>query len=563
MGIFDIVKNKKVIEEIGDNEQIDTQSEKVEEYEVAIQGEKKKYCYMVVNRDNDVIFDKNGNPYFITVDEGSAPEWPKNWPQDVVRNARLDKELREEIKKDDQGNQSKEVKKRAKQQQKKDAKSKLLKKLEERISAKKMQNLEKKDENIKDQVIDPKVQEAPRGCKEEMEENCKAEASISQVEVVEKGSSGREKEADEVVKKSSMNETNNNEISSNINLTAVTSCVEKNAKQLSEDLTANVEDLIEVINKNGDKNFEKIGLYIDDRSKRICDTTKRTASDVARDISQKTQKHVENIVNRVNENGRSISESQDKILSKVNTVGKRVTELSESVEGIEGNLHRLNQLDEITELLSDKGLTMSRDIPPINADEEDIINLVRYSLKITEQLGYAARDLIRKQEVFKSQEKSNANEQLVMEQRIAKAHTEGIEEGKKAFIKHLLSKYEDVDTLRESDNNHVHAIWTLLTELGVSIDGEGYYEKGKEIELAESDIERMMGIYSKFEGAGKYRVLRTGLCFQGEILCNAIFERIAEAAETAVPEEEISKEKVFEEANKNVSESELVTEENE
>lgn len=323
-----------------------------------------------------------------------------------------------------------------------------------------------------------------------------------------------------------------------MDLSAVTACVEKNAKQLGEDLTTSVDDLIEIINNNGNENNGVIKSYVEAQAKRICDTTLRAASDADRDITQKTQKYAENIVSRVNENGRSIGESQEKLLSKVNGVGKRVTDLGESVEGIEGKLSRLEQLDEIAELLRDKGLNISRDIPPVNADEEDIINLVRYSQKITEQLGYAARDLIRKQEAFKSQEESNANEQRMMEQKIAKAHAEGVEEGKKAFVKQLLSKYEDVDTIRESDNNHVHAIWTLLMELGVSIDGEGYYEKGKGIELTASDIEKMMGTYSKLEDAGKYRVVRTGLCFQGEILCKAAFEKVTETAEPEAPKAE-------------------------
>ena len=63
-------------------------------------------------------------------------------------------------------------------------------------------------------------------------------------------------------------------------------------------------------------------------------------------------------------------------------------------------------------------------------------------------------------------------------------------------------------------------------ELGVLIDGNGYYEKGKEIDFTDADIERLIGTYSKLEGAGKYKVVKTGLSFRGEIICKSEFEKI-------------------------------------
>ena len=46
----------------------------------------------------------------------------------------------------------------------------------------------------------------------------------------------------------------------------------------------------------------------------------------------------------------------------------------------------------------------------------------------------------------------------MMDQKIAKAHEDGVLEGKKAFVKQLISKYEDIDTIREAENNHIHVI---------------------------------------------------------------------------------------------------------
>ena len=524
-------KKKPEEEKIQDSDQINTQAEAEEEEVVVAQGEKKRYLYMAVDKDQKVILKNNGEPYFSTTVEGTAPDWPK----EIRHKAQTDIALRVELAEPAEGLSKKKDEKRKIRD---NAKKQLFKMGAERIAAaKEMQNPVKNNENNSEQVIDPKIQETPKEKPVEQTDSAKHEETSAQKEVVAEASVATEKKSEEAPEATESTKPVQG-ATANMDLSAVTACVEKNAKQLGEDLTTSVDDLIEIINNNGNENNGVIKSYVEAQAKRICDTTLRAASDADRDITQKTQKYAENIVSRVNENGRSIGESQEKLLSKVNGVGKRVTDLGESVEGIEGKLSRLEQLDEIAELLRDKGLNVSRDIPPVNADEEDIINLVRYSQKITEQLGYAARDLIRKQGAFKSQEESNANEQRMMEQKIAKAHAEGVEEGKKAFVKQLLSKYEDVDTIRESDNNHVHAIWTLLMELGVSIDGEGYYEKGKEIELTASDIEKMMGTYSKLEDAGKYRVVRTGLCFQGEILCKAAFEKVTESAEPEAPKAE-------------------------
>lgn len=526
-------KKKPKEDKIQDSDQINTLAETEEEEIVAVQGEKKRYLYMAVDKEQRVILKNNGEPYFSTTVEGTEPDWPKG----IRHRAQTDIELRVELAEPAEG-LSKKRKEDEKRKIRDNAKEQLLKMGAERIAAaKEMQNPVKNNENNSEQVVDSKIQEAPKEKPVEDTDSAKPEETSIPKKVLAEASETTEKKSEETPKGAASDKPDH-EVVANVDLSVVTACVERNAKQLSDDITANVDDLIEVINNNGVENAKEIKKSVEAQAKNVCDTALRAASEAGRDITQKAQKYAENIVSRVNENSRSIGESQDKILSKVNGVGKRVTDLGESVEGIEGKLSRLEQLDEIAELLRDKGLTISRDIPPVNADEEDIINLVRYSQKITEQLGYAARDLIRKQEAFKSQEESNANEQRMMEQKIAKAHSDGVEEGKKAFVKQLLSKYEDIDTIRESDNNHIHAIWTLLMELGVSIDGEGYYEKGKEIELAASDIEKMIGTYSKLEDAGKYRIIRTGLCFQGEILCKAAFEKVIETAEPEAPRAE-------------------------
>ena len=108
----------------------------------------------------------------------------------------------------------------------------------------------------------------------------------------------------------------------------------------------------------------------------------------------------------------------------------KIDEVCEATEMMEGKLTKRDQLEAIVSILSEKGVEISRDFPPTCEEEEDIINLVRYSKKITEQLGYAARELIRKKAHYDSKDQSLANEQAVTEKKIFDARAEGIAEGK-------------------------------------------------------------------------------------------------------------------------------------
>lgn len=485
-------------QKINNNENTDKEEGKVDKTE-----SKKKYMYIALDVEGNVIVDQKGGIFTRVVEEGSSPEWP-----DIIRNFAdkvvIDKELRVEVP-DTPSNLSKKDRDKSKREIRDNAKVKLQEIAADRIEKAKALA----DEKTKQEPTNTVQQEQKIVENNSSEERVKEKIEEKKVTLLEEKPQKEEKAVP--IEK---NEAN------------IVAAIKVTGDQLNEDIVTAVEDILDTMAANSVETVTSIKNGVASQAKHIIDTTVRTVNETAQTTFQKIQKSAENIIGSVNDTKRSISETQDKLVSKVNAVGKRVTDMGESIEGIEGNLHRLDQLDTITELLQNKGLTMSMEIPPVNADEEDIINLVRYSQKITEQLGYAARDLIRKQEAFKSQEEGNANEQKMIEQKIAKAHDGGVLEGEKSFVKQLISKYEDIDTIRESDNSYIHVIWTLLMELGVLIDGNGYYEKGKEIDFTDADIERLIGTYSKLEGAGKYKVVKTGLSFRGEIICKSEFEKI-------------------------------------
>lgn len=519
------------------NDDTDKEEEKVAESKV------KKYMYAALDKEGNVITNQRGEYFTTTVEDGSSPKWLDSiysFTDEVL----TDENLRVEV----------PVLKR-----KDKAKDKAKKELDKLVAEHRKQKEEKalaaeKAAKESEVTVQPEQKTAENiASVEPVKENAKQERVSDSKKEDSNNTSADEKDnkkkEDAPVEKQSQKEEK--PIVAEKTETDTVAAIDKMGQQLNGDINDAVEDLIETMGANNAETISTIKSCVESQGKRTAETAMRAANEASKMIVQKTQENTDTIIRSINDAKKSITETKkntENIISLINdtkndtkknitetqakfdsmakAVGKRVNDVGESIEGIEGTLHRLDQLDIITELLQSKGLTMSMEIPPINADEEDIINLVRYSQKITEQLGYAARDLIRKQEAFKSQEEGNANEQKMMEQKIAKAHGDGVIEGKKAFVKQLISKYEDIDAIRESDNNHIHVIWTLLTELGVVVDGEGYYEKGREIDFSDADIEKLMGTYSKLDGAGKYKVVKTGLSFQSEIICKAEFEKV-------------------------------------
>lgn len=496
------------------DESMEESSEKISEEENCKMPKaitKKKYVYLALDKSGVPVFDRYMQPIVSNItEEGEAIRWPDEVSK-CSKKITSSKECREEV-----GELSPEElsgknadKKAARKKLQRDAKERLL------VSCAEMIEAAKRDK---------------AGCNVDTSVNVQVENLNQDKQVASDGQMIKEIQKDP----SSIGIEDNNKKCENLgDKNLVEEGEEKQhaldakkvCNQINQDICDAVDDIIEIMETKDNELSAKIKCMQDQI--RSCEgRTKKYIDESIAILAQKTQKVSEDVSRKVNDAGKSLSESQDKIISKVTAVGKKMGDFVESVEGIEGNLTRLDQLDEITDLLRNKGLNISMEIPPVNAEEEDIINLVRYSQKITEQLGYAARELIRKSESFKNQAESNENEQKIMTQRINKAHQEGVNEGKIQVVKQLLSKYEDIDAIKDSEESYIHVIWTMLTELGAVIDGDGFYQKGQEIELSDADIEKMMATYAKFDGAGKYRVTRTGVLLYGEIISVAQFTKV-------------------------------------
>lgn len=510
MGLFGKKKNEdkeKIVEgEVFLNEKdILKENVKSEEEEEMAKGDtKKKYIYLAMDDEKNVLLDKYGEPIFSNITEnGKKIDWPEHARcyGDKIRGY---EEYREEI--DESLIYKKGKNKKNNYAAKQAAKDRLKERAIEKIQEAKEKFQKKGNEEDKTKI------ETNIKCQVNQDTD---DLGINYESVDEKKDGEKKNTSENNAIFSEQNVMKASEILDSLNE------VEKNIRR---DFSDAVYDFVETSSVNS----KKVSELIQKEKESLEQIVIKCTENAVKHVEQKTHTNTENIIGRINESGKSLKDNQQQIMTKIRSASKAIEECEESIETMEGTLHKLEQLDEIAELLRDKGVNISREIPAVNAEEEDIINLVRYSQKISEQLGYAARELIRKKKTFADQAQNNANEQDVIKQKISQARDEGEKKGQLYVVKQLLGKYADIDAIKESKDEYVHVIWTMLTELGVEIDGEGVFEKGEIIDFQDEDIQKMVGTYSKLEGAGKYKVTKTGLIFNSDIICKAEFEKIKE-----------------------------------
>lgn len=496
-------------------------------------NDKKKYIYLAFEPSGDVALDSENNPIFShRTEDCQAAQWPNS------ENYICDKEYREEV-------NLNEKKERANEK----ARKTLMKRAECLISeARKMRELEKDKEEI-NQNEEEKIENSVENIEqteqsllengenvEEIENNRTGDEEKQERKIEEKQECGGVmQEQNEVVYRSS---------------DKIIEEIRKNGEDLNNDIVALYDDISQEIELKGKANGEKILNAINDMETNMKLLVEKIRDDASKSIVRDSKSEIkesknliissiEKVKKEIKEEiatdiKRNTKEGQDKLSSKLTKLSHLVDDTIASCETIEG---RTKKIDDILQVLSDKGVVISSEIPPVNAEEEDIINLVRYSQKISEQLGFAARELIRRKAAFDNQEKGNINEQQAVERKISEARQEGVAKGKFETIKAILTTVNGADSLINSDNNYVSAIWNSLKELGVEIDGDEEYQKDNEIDLQDIS-EKMLATYSGLSGEGKYKVTKTGLVFANEILIAAEFEKIENSDCENVEQEE-------------------------
>ena len=430
----------------------------------------KKFIYLAVDDDGKPMY-KNGELIFSYITEaGKAPQWDKDGKTRYKTSADFKVEL-----------DKSKVRAEGKDVAKADAKN-ALRKLAENYQKKTSNDIteEKQTEEQNAMAADIKADEKEAAEKESSDVNTKESVHTARTEVV--------------------------------------AAIEDAKQIICEDL-ANMGDDLAATVQGLEKPVEKIKKNIEFVEKNIQEST------------EKLSKQMNDTAKALKNEQEQLKDTQESILAKEKTILKKmdqIEELCEVTEVLEGKLNKLDQIDTVVSLLSDKGVEISREFPPVCKEEEDIINLVRYSKKITEQLGYAARDFIRKKAAYDSKEQNIANEQKIVEEKITEAYNSGMKQGKLEVINALLGKYTDIDTIMESDIPHVHAIGSLLKDLGVECDGDGCFKKGNILSFNTAEVEKMSAIYKKLDGEGTYKVVKSGLVYNNEIVFKAEFEKVTE-----------------------------------
>ncbi len=153
-------------------------------------------------------------------------------------------------------------------------------------------------------------------------------------------------------------------------------------------------------------------------------------------------------------------------------------------------------------------------------EEEVVANLAIYANKIVEQLAIGARELYS----IKSEYKELKELKEKNEKQQAETEAKKVEEGKKIghmeVAKNLLARFDEFESSEDASKNMIMA---TLHEFGLCCK----YSKGKIVLFDEMTAQKnaaCMGI----DGAGKYRVLKSGYVMNGEYIRKPEFEKVSE-----------------------------------
>ena len=198
----------------------------------------------------------------------------------------------------------------------------------------------------------------------------------------------------------------------------------------------------------------------------------------------------------------------DGVETSLKTIGESV----ETMQSLPG------KIDEIHNILTDKGISLKQELPTVNHEEETIVDLAECGEKIFQQLTLAARWYARKLPELNAHETTMKNLHAANDQAKEQAHQNGIEEGRKMVIRDLLNRYdeESLDKLLNPADLQLKVLADFLTNAGV----EPMYEMHQEITLSEKDRLKYEPYIKDFT-PGKIVITFPGYTFDSQIIAKA------------------------------------------
>lgn len=170
-------------------------------------------------------------------------------------------------------------------------------------------------------------------------------------------------------------------------------------------------------------------------------------------------------------------------------------------------------------ILSQKGVTISKETAPINDDAKAIANAKRLVDRLIADIAAAAVEYGNNKDVLDNLAEKEAQHNQEMIERTEQAKIDARQE----VLIELLDKYENIDVLLESENDRT--ISAFLKNNGLTVDEE--LKKGTEIEITTEKCEQYLTKAKGVEDAGKYRVIRSAYHF-GKKYFPAEIEKITE-----------------------------------
>ena len=202
------------------------------------------------------------------------------------------------------------------------------------------------------------------------------------------------------------------------------------------------------------------------------------------------ENQVFNKVHNVQQDIKNISKSQKNFKDETTT---RLTTLETKLKSISDNTEMIQSLpgkiDDISQILADKGLELKQDFPVINHEEETLAELADCGEKILQQLAIAARWYARKLPELKKHESEIKNLTAANEKAVQQARKAGEEFGRKAVIKELLKLYDNLQSLMnpiegEIALEQIKVLKTFLSNNGV----EPIYQLREELEITDANL---------------------------------------------------------------------------
>lgn len=167
------------------------------------------------------------------------------------------------------------------------------------------------------------------------------------------------------------------------------------------------------------------------------------------------------------------------------------------------------KLTAVEEKLSAKGVRITREANPTNADAKVIANAKTLAIRLIESLSDAATAYANNKDAIEDAAESEAKREAEIEGRIEEARIAG----RKDVLMEILEKYEDLDSMLDDPNNNI--LVGLLKNNGLEQDEQ--LKKGARVTIRdEQDVQKVGAVAKGVTVVGEYTVERSLFRFNGK-----------------------------------------------